>query len=505
MGTRLIGRRIRCALVLLHEIIGNQKSFHFLAADVGQHFAIDLDAWAKHLPALFNHLLTLDGIIDDVPVFVRQVVFTHDRAHALAPATGRFQVSDNFRFIHKSELTLFCHRNGKHQSPKLQARLGPLRHGTWTSLNVLIAPDKFKGTLTASAAAQAIARGWARTRPDDSLDLLPITDGGDGFGETMGTLLQAQRISTRTVDAAHRPCLTKWWWEPKTKTAIIESAAAIGLAMLPPKRFHPFELDTFGLGKVMMGAARKGAARCLIGIGGSATNDAGFGLARALGWQFLDSGGRKIEKWTELTILRHIQAPRKRHWFNELLVAVDVQNPLLGKRGATRVYGPQKGIRTNEFAKAECCLRRLAFIYEKDFGKNFAKMAGTGAAGGLGFGLATFAGGSLEPGFDLFARQAGLSQRLRRVDLVITGEGCIDHSTLMGKGVGQIAQQCNKLKIPCIALAGITPSGTRFRRSFDQVHALLDTTSKREAMTRTAYWLERLAQNIALSTPFNSH
>jgi glycerate 2-kinase len=336
-------------------------------------------------------------------------------------------------------------------------------------------------------------------RPRDSLVLLPITDGGDGFGDGMGELLRAKVVSTQTVDAAHRPCFAKWWWEPKTKTAIIESASAIGLAMLPPKRFHPFELDTFGLGRLIQAASNKGAIRCLIGIGGSATNDGGFGMARALGWSFVDDTGEMIEKWTELARLKNIKLPQQTHSFNELLVAVDVQNPLLGKRGATRIYGPQKGLQPMDFPLAERCLRRLARVAKTELGLDFTKFPGSGAAGGLGFGLATFARGGLEPGFELFAEQADLDQRLGQADLVITGEGCIDHSTLMGKGVGQIAKKCNKRKIPCIAVSGVTHTDVRVSRIFDQVHALLDVTSKRQAVTSAAYWLERLAQRIASS------
>src|SRR5258707_2429057 len=153
-------------------------------------------------------------------------------------------------------------------------------------MNILIIPDKFKGTLTAEAAAQAIARGWNATRPDDLLDLLPMSDGGDGFGEVLSGLLGAKVQNLRTINAAHRPCAAKWRWQPTTRTAIIESATVIGLANLPPKRFHPFELDTYGLGAVIEAASDKGARRCFVGIGGSATNDGGFGLARSLGWQF---------------------------------------------------------------------------------------------------------------------------------------------------------------------------------------------------------------------------
>jgi glycerate kinase len=333
---------------------------------------------------------------------------------------------------------------------------------------------------------------------------LPITDGGDGFGETMGALLGTKRLAVQTIDAAHRQCKAKWWWEPNSKIAIIESAAAIGLAMLPPGRFHPFDLDTFGLGKLLEAAARKGATTCLIGIGGSATNDGGFGLAHALGWQFVDDRGRLIERWIELTNLRRIIAPQKRDWFKELFVAVDVQNPLLGKRGATRIYGPQKGIRVNEFEAAEICLRRLVSVYKAEFGNDFAITSGAGAAGGLGFGLAAFANGKLLPGFDLFAEQSNLDRHLRRADLVITGEGCVDHSTLMGKGVGQIAKKCKKLKIPCIAVAGRTHTSRVLRKNFNQVHALLDTTTKRDATANAVDCLQYMVQRIAL-TISNSH
>jgi glycerate kinase len=270
--------------------------------------------------------------------------------------------------------------------------------------------------------------------------------------------------------------------------------------MLPPKRFHPFELDTFGLGRLIDAAVQRKAKRCLIGIGGSATNDGGFGLARALGWQFIDHRGNLIERWTELLNLQQIKAPKRIGGFKESLVAVDVQNLLLGKRGATRVYGPQKGLRPSDFQLAERCLRRLALVAKIELGLDFAKVPGSGAAGGLGFGLATFARGRLEPGFDLFAKQSNLDKRLSRADLVITGEGCIDHSTLMGKGVGQIAKKCRDRKIPCIAIAGIAHRDAIAGESFDQIHALVDMTSKRQAMTHGVYWLQHLAERIATKT-----
>jgi glycerate kinase len=398
-------------------------------------------------------------------------------------------------------------------------------------VHVLIIPDKLKGTLTAEAAAAAIARGWRKARPQDKLDLLPMSDGGDGFGAVLSRLLAAKAQTIKTVDAAHRPCFARWWWLPKTKIAIVEAATVIGLAMLPPKKFHPFDLDTFGLAAVLRAAAAKGARRCLIGIGGSATNDAGFGLARGLGWEFLDRRGHPIKHWTALRELNQIRPPKHPHsvveqasrlpagplaleatesartratlpeacrrWFRELIVAVDVQNPLLGPRGATLIYGPQKGITSRDFAAAERSLRRLAHIAKKTFGTDFARHPGAGAAGGLGFGLLTFADGRLESGFDLFAHHARLERRLRSADLVITAEGAIDRSTLMGKGAGQIAARCRKLKIPCLALAGVIASHANPQHLFTEAHALTDLTSLAQAKATPGFWLERLAEQAA--------
>jgi glycerate kinase len=368
------------------------------------------------------------------------------------------------------------------------------------SRQVLIIPDKFKGTLSAPQAAQAMARGWRKSRPQDTLELLPMTDGGDGFGEIISGLLRAKVRAAATVDAAHRPCRAKWWWEPRTKTAVIESAGVIGLAALPPKQFHPFELDTFGLGAVIRAAAKKGTRRCWIGIGGSATNDGGFGLARALGWIFLDRRGNQITRWTQLDLLATVRPPRRKRWFAKLIVAVDVRNPLLGARGCSRVYGPQKGLRPEDFPHAEACLRRLAAVLKQQLHLDLAREPGAGAAGGLGFGLVSFLGAQLRPGFDLFARKAKLDQHLRRVDLVITGEGAMDASTFMGKGAGEIARRCLQLKIPCVGFAGQITAPHR-AGLFAAVHSLTELTSMEKAKREPAYWLERLTARVAKHWP----
>ncbi|EEF59137.1 glycerate kinase [Pedosphaera parvula] len=365
------------------------------------------------------------------------------------------------------------------------------------SLKVLIVPDKFKGTLTAHRAAEAIARGWRKARPQDMLELLPMSDGGDGFGAVMGEALSAKLQTIKTVDAADRPCTAKWWWDAKTKTAIIEAARINGLAQLPPGKYHPFNLHTFGIGKAILATANKGAKRCLVGIGGSATNDAGFGLARALGWEFIDRSGKPIVEWTELHSLKTLRAPKEPYLFEELLVAVDVQNTLLGRHGCTRIYGPQKGLIKKDFPLAEKALRRLATVVKNELGRDFACEPGAGAAGGLGFGFCAFLGGCMEPGFELFAEYAQLKKHLKSADLVITGEGAIDQSTLMGKGVGQMARWAHKLKIPCIGLAGNVAVPKNSKSFFAQARGLTELTTIKSAKGKPAYWLERLAAETA--------
>jgi glycerate kinase len=326
-----------------------------------------------------------------------------------------------------------------------------------------------------------------------------MSDGGDGFGAIVSRLLAAREQSVATVDAAHRRITSRWWWVPRTKTAVIESATVIGLAMLPPGKYHPFELDTFGLGKVLQTAGKRGCRRCLVGIGGSATNDGGFGLARALGWNFLDPDDRPIDRWTELHRLRRIIRPTPPPFARmKVTVAVDVQNRLLGTRGASRVYGPQKGLRPQDFPEAERSLRRLAVVARRQFQQDYAGRAGAGAAGGLGFGLFAFLNARAEAGVALFARHAHLNRRLRAADLVITGEGAIDKSTLMGKGVGEVARRCGKFGVPCIGLGGVLNDEALLKRRFKQVHCLTpELTNPAEARAEAAVWLARLAARVA--------
>jgi glycerate kinase len=368
------------------------------------------------------------------------------------------------------------------------------------ALKVLIVPDKFKGTLTARQAAEAMARGWRQTRPGDELELLPMSDGGDGFGEIISELIGATPQTAKTVNAAHRPVDHAWWWHEPTRTAVVESARVIGLAMLPRGKYHPFELDTYGLGVVLRAAAELGAKRCLIGIGGSATNDGGFGLARGLGWQFCNKHGEDITRWTQLHDLSTIHPPEVARLFDELIVAVDVQNPLLGPDGCSRVYGPQKGL--TEFEFAERCLGQMATVLEKELHLAYAAVPGAGAAGGLGFGLMSFVGARLEPGINIFARQANLGEQIQAAQLVITGEGALDAQTLMGKGVGEIANLCQERGVPCLGLAGVVSEPQRAKDKFKATFAITPGLADKEsALRKPALWLERLASQAAADWP----
>lgn len=371
--------------------------------------------------------------------------------------------------------------------------------GRVVPLRVLIVPDKFKGSLTARQAAEAIADGWAEVRPDDRLELLPMADGGDGFGAVMGDLLGAQRRLCRTVDAAGRPRAAEWWYEQERSTAIIEAAQVNGLGLLPSGCFHPFALDTFGLGTLLRRVAESGASRIYLGLGGSATNDGGFGLARALGWHFRDRTGTEILRWIDLDRLATVVPPTDALVLPELIIAVDVQNPLLGARGASRIFGPQKGLRSEEIAEAEACLKHLAEVMRDMLGEDHALLPGAGAAGGLGFGLKAFCGGTFRSGGEIFMEVAGLPKRLATHDLVITAEGRFDGQSLMGKGVGLVAAEATRVGRPCLCLAGSLEKGAAETAwpDFQALAIVPEVTPLAEAMARPEECLRRLAAHAA--------
>lgn len=365
------------------------------------------------------------------------------------------------------------------------------------SSRIVIVPDKFKGTLTAMEAASAIARGWRRVRPRDRLELIPMSDGGDGFGETIALQEKGRRRRAKTSNAAGQSIWSPWWWIPRSRTAIIETAQVVGLAQLPPDEFHPFDLDTYGLGILISKILeREIVARLLIGLGGSATNDGGFGMARSLGWLFRGGNREWIVRWTDLTALESIVSPIRRAKSLEVVAAVDVQNPLLGAEGASRIYGPQKGLRERDMPSAEACLARLSECFQKQTGRPEAHRPGAGAAGGLGFGCYAFLDGKSRSGFEVFAKSARLERRLSQADLVLTGEGAVDPSSLMGKGVGQVAKWCRDHQKPCIALGGMAAQSPA--ADFWKLYAIVpEVAEKGKALEKPRLCLAQLAEKAA--------
>ncbi|MBC8326963.1 MAG: glycerate kinase [Verrucomicrobia subdivision 3 bacterium] len=364
------------------------------------------------------------------------------------------------------------------------------------TLSILIAPDKFKGTLTATQAAKAIAIGWKSARPEDTLTQLPISDGGDGFGELMAEATGAGSLSIETEDADHAPTVAPCWVVRESGTAIVESANIIGLTMLAAEKRRPINLNSCGLGIVLRNEQFTGCRQHIIGIGGSATNDGGFGMARELGWGFEDDQGRPILGWIDLVNLKKIHPPKSK-FTGESIVAVDVQNPLLGPTGCTQIFGPQKGLRKEDIPKAEAALGRLAAVWESQTGEDAAGLPGAGAAGGLGFGLHCFAGATIRSGFEIFAEAVGLETLLRAADVVITGEGAMDRQSVMGKGVGELAKRARANGCRCLGLAGQVEDRPALADYLDECRALTDFTTTAEAETDAARRLEKLSREVA--------
>lgn len=321
-------------------------------------------------------------------------------------------------------------------------------------MRILIAPDKFKGSLTAVQAAEAIESGWREAMPGAVIDRACLADGGEGTVDVFFSWDGSQMQRADVCDALGRPLCAEYVWIPGERLAVIEMSAASGLAMIPERERDILRSTTFGTGQLILDAMALGPSTIAVGLGGSATNDGGAGLASALGWRFLDRLGREIEPAPHnLSDIVGIVSPATR-FQGKVLALSDVKNPLLGPRGCSRVYGPQKGATDEEIGILDSHLEHFADVCEKKFGRSHRDTPGAGAAGGTGFGLLTFCGAEIVSGFDWIAERLGLEARVAACDLVITGEGSIDAQTLEGKGPGALAALAKKHGKPCIAFAG---------------------------------------------------
>ena len=321
-------------------------------------------------------------------------------------------------------------------------------------MKILIAPDKFKGSMTAVQAAEAIELGWKEVMPGAVVDRACLADGGEGTVDVFSSWNGAQIRKADVCDALGRASSAEYVWIPSERLAVIEMSAASGLAKIPESERDILRSTTFGTGQLILDAMAPGPSTIAMGLGGSATNDGGAGLALALGWRFLDRLGREIEPSPKnLCDISGIVPPADR-LAGKILALSDVKNPLLGARGCSRVYGPQKGATDEEIAMLDSYLEHFADVCEKALGTSHRDTPGAGAAGGTGFGLLTFCGAEIVSGFDWIAERLGLEARVAACDLVITGEGSIDAQTLEGKGPGALAELAKKHGKPCIAFAG---------------------------------------------------
>lgn len=324
-------------------------------------------------------------------------------------------------------------------------------------LRVVAAPDKFRGSLTAAEAARAIEKGVLAAEPSARVDQVPMADGGEGTVDALVAASHGSFHSAEVTGPLGEPVRATFGLLGDGRTAVIEMAAASGLALVSADRRDPTRTTTRGTGELLLAAIEAGATRVILGIGGSATNDGGAGFAQALGFRLLDRDGRAIPPGGgSLAALERIDAGRRDPRLDGVTidVACDVDNPLCGPRGASAVYGPQKGADAATVPILDRNLRHLAGIVERDLRTSVLEMPGAGAAGGLGAGLVAFAGGRLQPGIALVMRAVGLPERLGRADLCITGEGAIDASSAFGKTIVGVSRLAREAGCPTIALAG---------------------------------------------------
>ena len=323
-------------------------------------------------------------------------------------------------------------------------------------MRVLLAPDKFRGSLTARQVADAMAEGVRLAAPDADITTLPLADGGEGTAAVLTEATNGTWHTARVSDPLGRPVDAGFGLSGDGHTAFVEMAQASGLALLTVDARDPGLTNTFGTGELIRRAVATGAMQVVLGIGGSATNDGGIGLAAALGWQFLDASGFALDPIGNNLI--HIQQlvppPAPPCPGVQFRVACDVINPLYGPTGATFVYGPQKGATPEQLDVLDAGLQNLARCIREQFGIDVADVPSAGAAGGLGAGALFFLNATLQPGVDLVLDAVGFNKHLAGADLVLTGEGKLDRQTLEGKLLKGVADRANQSSVPVVALCG---------------------------------------------------
>jgi glycerate kinase len=370
-------------------------------------------------------------------------------------------------------------------------------------MKVVIAPDSFKESLSAAEVAAAIAAGLREVWPQAELVCRPMADGGEGTLTALIAATGGEYRETLVRDPLGEPVAAQWGWIAGSRSAVIEMAAASGLHLVPPARRDVLRACTYGTGELIRAALDAGATRIVLGFGGSATNDGGSGMLRALGARFEDAAGQPLAPGgAALAQLARIDLsgldPRLAQVDFE--VACDVDNPLCGPRGASQVFGPQKGATPEQVRQLDAALARFADVCAQALGRDDRDLPGSGAAGGIGFAARSFLGASFRPGIELVAEVSGLEQALVGADLVITGEGRLDLQTLHGKTPMGVAAIARRHGVPVVALAGTLGAGYQqlYGHGIDAAFSLAPgPISLAEALAEAPRLLRQRAADIA--------
>ena len=367
-------------------------------------------------------------------------------------------------------------------------------------MRVLVAPQEFKGSLTAKEAAEAIAAGLRGVHPNVEIDQLPMADGGPGTLDALVEATAGRILIAAVYDPIGRPRRARWGalGSVAAGTAVIEMAEASGLVLLQAEERDPRRTSTFGTGELLRVALDAGHRRVIVGVGGSATNDGGAGAGQALGVRLLDDrgdelpqGGAALARLTRID-LTGLDA---RVSECEIVIAADVTNPLCGSDGASYMYGPQKGADQSTASELDAALGHFADVVKRDLEIDLADAPGAGAAGGLGYGLMVFCGANVRPGFDVVAEAVGFGVRVRKADLVITGEGRLDRQSGFGKTTFGVSREARARGRPVVAIVGSVEDGDA-ASAFDAVFDMGGEVTE-GSMARAGERLEKTAEDAA--------
>jgi glycerate kinase len=370
-----------------------------------------------------------------------------------------------------------------------------------SGMRVLVAPDKFGGTLTAAQAAAAIARGWAQVDPTADLQVVPVADGGEGTLDTLVTALGGERRSLAATGPLGEAVEAEFGLVQSSAglVAIVEMASASGLRLVPPDRRDPLRATTRGTGELILAAARERPVRIVVCLGGSATNDGGAGMAQALGVRLLDRAGAELGPGgLALRDLATIDASGMAEDVRgrEVLVATDVDSPLSGPAGASAVFGPQKGASPEDVRALDVALRHFGSVIREQLAVEVADVPGAGAAGGLGAGLMAFLGGRIRRGFDVVGEALDLARQVEAADAVVTGEGRYDQGTERGKAPAGVLRLGRDAGCRTVVIAGQIAEGVR--PPAELVISLTDRAgSVEDAMARAEEHLEAAGEEAA--------